>query len=87
MLTTKKLEPQARTLYGWAFAVLHQAGAIRKSEERGWMQDRTDPHARERAVYVARQYPPNDISPEQAVDEIRDVLDPIGDTCPACPPD
>lgn len=70
-----------------ALAVLHEAGAIRRCEEHGWMQDRADPHARERAVSIARQYPPTDISPEHAVMEIRDVLDSIGDTCPECPPD
>ena len=62
-------------LYGWALAVLHEAGAIRQCEEHGWMQDRADPHAREHAVSIARQYPPTDISPEQAVAEIRDMLD------------
>ena len=87
MRTTKKLEPAARSLYGWALAVLHEAGAIRQCEEHGWVQDRADPHARERAVSIARQYPPTDISPEHAVMEIRDVLDSIGDTCPECPPD
>ena len=87
MLTTKKPEPAARTLNGWALAVLHEAGAIRKCEEHGWMQDRADPHARERAVSIARQHPPTDISSEQAVAEIRDVLDSIGNTCPECLPD
>ena len=66
---------------------LHEAGAIRQCDEHGWMRDRADPHAREHAVDIARQYPPTDISPEQAVAEIRDVLDSIGDTCPECPPD
>jgi len=51
------------------------------------MQDRADPHARERAVVAARQDPPPGLSPEEAVAEVRDVLDSIGDTCPECPPD
>jgi hypothetical protein len=87
MLTTKDEKPAARMLYGWALAVLHEAGAIRQCDDHGWMRDRADPHAREHAVSIARQYPPTDISPEQAVAEIRDVLDSIGDTCPECPPD
>jgi hypothetical protein len=87
MLTAKEKKPAARLLRGWALAVLHEAGAIRQCEEHGWMRDRADPHARERAVSIARQYPPSDISPEHAVVEIRDVLDSIGDTCPECPPD
>jgi len=62
-------------------------GGIRECEIHGWMQDRADPHARERAVVAARQDPPPGLSPEEAVAEVRDVLDSIGDTCPECPPD
>jgi hypothetical protein len=76
-----------RTLRGWAISVLQAAGAIRECEEHGWMQDRADPHARERALEIAGQAPPSGLSPAQAVTEIRDVLDSIGDTCPDCPPD
>jgi hypothetical protein len=51
------------------------------------MQDRADPHARERALAVASQDPPSGVTPDEAVAEIRDVLASIGDTCPECPPD
>jgi hypothetical protein len=61
------------------------AGAIRECEEHGWMQDRTDPHARERALVIARQEPPCGFSPEQAVAEVRNMLESVGDTCPECP--
>ena len=47
------------------------------------MRDRADPHARERALLIARQDPPAGVSP--AVAAVRDVLDTIGDTCPECP--
>ena len=87
MLMTKERQPAIRTLRGWAISVLSEAGAIRECEEHGWMQDRADPHARERAVVAARQDPPPGLSPEEAVAEVRDVLDSIGDTCPECPPD
>jgi len=87
MLMTKERRPAIRTLRGWAISVLQEAGAIRECEEHGWMQDRADPHARERAVVAARQDPPPGLSPEEAVAEVRDVLDSIGDTCPECPPD
>ena len=30
-----------------------EVGAIRECEEHGWMQDRSDPHARERALDIA----------------------------------
>jgi hypothetical protein len=87
MLMTKEKRTAIRTLRGWAISVLNEAGAIRECEEHGWAQDRADPHARDRAIGLARQAPPTGISAEKAVEEIRDVLDSIGDTCPECPPD
>lgn len=85
MLMTKEPRPAFRTLRGWAISVLQEAGAIKECEEHGWMQDRADPHARERAFDLARRYPPNAICPRVAVASVRDVLDSIGDTCPECP--
>jgi len=87
MLLTMEKRPPIRTLRGWAISVLNEAGAIRECEEHGWAQDRADPHARERAIDLARQAPPTGISAEVAVAEVRDVLDSIGDTCPECPPE
>jgi hypothetical protein len=87
MLMTKERRPAIRTLRGWAISVLQEAGAIRECEEHGWMQERADPHARERALLEARQDSPPGVSPDQAVAAIRDVLDMIGDTCPECPPE
>jgi hypothetical protein len=49
MLMMKEPRPAIRTLRGCALSVLQEAGAIRECEEHGWMQDRADPHARERA--------------------------------------
>jgi len=86
MLMTRERRPAIRTLRGWAISVLLEAGAIRECEEHGWMQDRADPHARERAFEVARQDPPPGVSADDAVAEVRDILDSIGDTCPECPP-
>ncbi|MCK1683016.1 hypothetical protein IVA87_27350 [Bradyrhizobium sp. 147] len=85
MLMTRERRPAIRTLRGWAVSVLQEAGAIRECEEHGWMQDRADPHARERAFDIARRDPPPGTSPEEAITEVRDVLDSIGDTCPECP--
>jgi acetyl-CoA acetyltransferase len=70
-----------------AIDVLQEAGAIRECEEHGWMQDRADPHARERAFDIARVDPPAGVSPDAAAAEVRDVLNSIGDNCPECPPD
>ncbi|MBR0777279.1 hypothetical protein JQ625_20805 [Bradyrhizobium diazoefficiens] len=85
MLMTKERRPAIRTLQGWAISVLQEAGALHECEEHGWMQDRADPHARDRAFDIARRNPPPGISPEAAVAEVRDVLESIGDTCPECP--
>ncbi len=51
------------------------------------MQDRADPHARERAFEIASLDPPDGLSRAEAVAEIEDLLASIGDTCPECPPD
>ena len=87
MLMTKKRPRAIWTLRGWAIHVLQEAGAIHECEEHGWAKDRADPHARERASDIARQDPPDGISPEAAAAEIVDVLDSIGDACPECPED
>ncbi|QQO20554.1 hypothetical protein JJB98_11825 [Bradyrhizobium diazoefficiens] len=85
MLMTKHRRPAIRTLRGWAINVLNEAGAIRECENHFWMQDRADPHARERAFDIARRDPPAEISRQAAEAAVRDVLDSIGDTCPECP--
>ncbi len=82
----KERRAPIRTVRGWAIPILQEAGAIRECEEHGWMQVRGYPHARKRALAIARQDPPIGVSPEEAVAEIRDVQDSIGDTCPDCPP-
>jgi hypothetical protein len=85
MLMTKERRPSIRTLRGWAISVLRETGAIRECEEHGWMQDRADPHARERAFDIARRDPPPSISPEAAAVAMAEVFESIGDTCPECP--
>ena len=87
MLTMKQRRSTFRTLRGWAISVLQEAGAIQECNEHAWMRDRADPHARERAILVARRDPPSGASGEQAVEAIEDVLGSIGDTCPECQPE
>ena len=87
MLMTRERRPAFRTIEGWARGVLLEADAIRECETHGWTQDRADPHARERALLIAREEPPLGLSPEQAVMAVQDMLGSIGDTCPECPPD
>ena len=86
MLMAKAQGSAIRTLRGWAISVLQEAGAIRECEFHGWIQDRADPYARQHAVAVARDDPPHGVSPDEAIAEIREVLDSIGDACPECPP-
>ena len=85
MLVMREKRPTIRTLRGWAISVLQESSAIIECEEHGWMQDRADPHARERAFDIAKQEPPPGLSSEAAAVAIADVLDGIGDTCPECP--
>jgi len=85
MLMTRERRSAIRTLRGWAISVLQEAGAIRECEEHGWLQDRADPHARERAFDVARLDPPAGVSPQAAAVAIAEVLDSMGDNCPECP--
>jgi hypothetical protein len=75
-----------RTLKGWATSVLLEAGAIREGEDHGWMIDRANPHARDRALSVGRQDPPFGVSPKEAITAMEDFLASISDTCPECPP-
>jgi hypothetical protein len=67
--------------------LLLEKGVVREREEHGWMKEKADPRARERALDVARSDPPARCSSEQAVAELLEVLESIGDTCPECPPD
>jgi hypothetical protein len=53
MLMTKERRSATRSLRGWAISVLQEAGAIHECETHGWMQERADPHARERAFDIA----------------------------------
>jgi hypothetical protein len=85
MLMTKDRRTAIRTVRGWAIAVLQEAGAIRECEYHGWMKDRADAHARERALEIARQDPPPGLSPKAAAGAVTEVLESIGDTCPECP--
>jgi hypothetical protein len=85
MLMVKEGRPAIRTLQGWAIYVLLEA-APSECQEHGWMTDRADPHAHERAIAIARGDPPIGVSPREAFAAIEDVLGSTGDTCPECQP-
>ena len=85
MLMMKERRPAFRTIE--AGSVLLESGAIRECDEHGWMKEPADPHARERALLVAREDPPAGVSPEAAAVTLVEVLESIGDSCPECPPE
>ena len=85
MLTTNR--KRVPSLHRWAILVLLEEGVIRECAEHGWMRERGDPHARIRAIGLAKSDPPAGYSSEQAVAELLDVLQSIGDECPECPPE
>jgi hypothetical protein len=87
MLRTKERRPTVRTLRGWRSTCCRRPALSANARSMSWARDRADPHARERAVDLARRDPPAGISADDAVAELRDALGSIGDTCPECPPD
>jgi hypothetical protein len=82
MLTRER--PGFRAVDRWALGLLLETGAIRRCDQHGWAKDRADPHAREDALYMAREEPLAGLSSEEAVAAVRVVLDSVGDTCPEC---
>jgi hypothetical protein len=84
MMLTRERRPDFRTVERWATSLLWEAGAIHKCDQHGWAKDRTDPHARAEAFRIAREDPLTGLSPEEAVDAVREVLESVGDSCPEC---
>jgi hypothetical protein len=82
MLTRER--PDFRTVDRWAIGLLLEAGAIHKCDEHGWAKDRTDPHAWQEALRVAREEPLAGLSSDEEVAAVREMLDSVGDTCPEC---
>jgi hypothetical protein len=86
MLMTKERLPSIRHCADGPFRSCRKP-APSECEEHGWMQDRAEPHARDRALDIARQEPPPGVSPQAAAVAVAELLDSIGDTCPECPSD
>ena len=85
MMTVAKTQLlESNTPRRWAIEVLYEAGAICKCEHHGWLQDRADPHARQRAFALACQAQELGIRYEHAIAAVHEVLESIGDTCPEC---
>jgi hypothetical protein len=84
MLMTRDRRLDSRTVNRWATRILLESGAIHECAEHGWAKDRTDPHAREEALRIARDEPLAGLRSEDAVAAVQDVLTNVGDTCPEC---
>jgi hypothetical protein len=84
VVAAKERRPEFRSIQGWAIGVLLETGTIRECEDHSYMKDRSDPHARAAAFRIASEHPFPGTSPEEAALALNDVLDSIGDTCPAC---
>jgi hypothetical protein len=84
-MLTKERRSDFRTVDRWAIGLLLEVGVIYSCDQHGWAKDSADPHARDQALRIAREEPLTDLSPEQAVAAVREVLESIGDTCPECP--
>jgi hypothetical protein len=82
MLTRER--PGFRAVDRWATKILLEVSAIHECDQHGWAKDRTDPHAREEALRIARNEPMAGLSPEEAVTAVEEVLAAVGDTCPEC---
>jgi hypothetical protein len=83
-MLTRERRPDFKTIDRWATRVLLEAGAIHECDAHGWAKDRTDPHAREQAVRIAREEPLAGLSPGEAVAAVQGALEAVGDTCPEC---
>jgi hypothetical protein len=84
MPLTRERRPDFRSVNRWATRILLEAGAIHECAEHGWAKDRTDPHAREEAVRIARNEPLAGLRSEDAVAAVQHVLANVGDSCPEC---
>ena len=76
MLMTKDRRPAIRTLRGWAISVLLEDR--RHPRVRGAQKNsipKAGPHPSPHALVIARQEPPCGFSPEQAVAEVRNMLE------------
>jgi hypothetical protein len=82
MLTTRERWPPTLSLRGGVISVPEAAGAIRECEEHGWMQDRADPHARQRAFDIVRDDLPPGVSPQIAAAALSEMPESIGDAHP-----
>lgn len=81
-MLTRDQRPDFRTMDRWAIGLLLEVGAIHECDQHGWAKDRMDPHAREEARRLAREEPPAGLSPQEAVNAVRQALESGGGRMP-----
>lgn len=79
-------KPHFQSLEGYATAILLDAHAIVECEHHGFMKDRTDPYAWQRAREAAARLRFRNTSKDDRLRAIDEVMHSIGDTCPECRP-
>jgi len=81
MLTRER--PDFRTVDRWALRILLDAGAIHECDQHGWAKDRTDPHARSKALPRSGRAVAWTVFGGGGRGGAG-VLDAVGDLCPEC---
>jgi hypothetical protein len=83
-LAASVVRPAYRTLEGWALGVLMEQQAVTECDHHGHRRDRSDPDAWNRAREEAWRNPFPGATPEACIAALEEVMQSIGDTCPAC---
>ena len=84
MLVVRERWSACRTIEDWAISLLLEEGAIKQCPDHGYIQCRSDPHARASAIVIACETPPQGLSAEDGVAALHDVRGGVGDCCPEC---
>ncbi len=84
MLVIPMSKPSFKSLESYATGVLLEAHAIVECEHHGYMKDRADPHAWDRARDAAARQRFGNTSKDERLKALDEIMRSIGDTCPDC---
>jgi hypothetical protein len=80
----KRFLEEQQANHHWAEDLLIQAGALKVCEYHEYSLDQLDPGAVEEAAALAREDPPEGMTPEEAADFVRNAVNDFGEECPGC---
>jgi hypothetical protein len=85
-MTDKPQKPRKpyQSLEGWALGILIEEHAIHQCDHHGYMRDRADPHALNRARARAERERFTKYSKTERSAAIDSIMMSIGDSCPEC---